>query len=49
MFGNNWIGSFAIEIRPNRATSATATATDGHCLVLSSVKFIPTPFCSIPV
>jgi hypothetical protein len=49
MFGNSWIGSLATEMSPNRATSATATATDGQCLVLSSVKFIPTPFSCIAV
>jgi hypothetical protein len=40
IFGNSWIGSDAIELRPKNATSATATATDGQCLVLISVMFI---------
>jgi hypothetical protein len=31
------------------ATSATATATDGHCLVLRSVRFIPTPLYCMSV
>ena len=38
--GNSWIGRDAMELRPNSATSATATATDGQCRVLSSVIFI---------
>ena len=38
--GNSWIGSDDIDVRPNSATSATAAATDGHCRVLSSVRFI---------
>ena len=49
MVGNSWIGSRATDMRPNSATSATATATDGHCFVLRSVKFIPTPLYCISV
>ena len=41
--GNSWIGRDAMELRPNSATSATATATDGQCLVLISVMLIDAP------
>ena len=41
--GSNWIGNEAMELRPNKATSATATATDGQCLVLISVMLITPP------
>ncbi len=40
MVGSNWIGSAAIDVSPNSATNATAAATDGHCRVLKSVRFM---------